>query len=163
MVIPYRNYFKKLHVYGARKHMYHFYTHTKFTVEYKLYLFIAGLRCLVEAMKSVFILLLLVHKSHSYRSPNIDPSYYCDSVLNREHFTKSTDQKEDACRFRRYSQRDVAQCLDQMAAHRSDAASNSNHINNHFIFIGDSRVRQQFYSFCRVNNICFVLNKAPKI
>ena len=114
--------------------------------------FTARLRWLDAAMKFVCILIFLIRTACSYRSASSDSSLYCDSLLNKEYSAKSDGAKEDdECRLRRYKQRDVAQCLDRMAIHRSDLISKTNGISNHFVFLGDSRVRQQFYSFCRVN------------
>ena len=116
------------------------------------YVFTARLRWLDATMKPVLIFIFLIHKACGYRSPNSDSSFYCDSVLNKEYTAKSVETKEEyACWLRRYKQRDVAQCLDRMSNHRSEKYTNpSKDINNHFIFVGDSRVRQQFYSFRRV-------------
>ena len=96
-----------------------------------------------------FIVLILTFNSDSVSSMS-NPSFYCDSALNEENFVKNIG-KEDECRYRRYKQRDFAECLDILAVNRSDIASgNSNGIVNHFAFFGDSRIRLQFYSFCRV-------------
>ena len=101
-------------------------------------------------MKSVLVFIFLINIANIHgRLSSSDSSFYCDSVLNEEYFTKNAKEREE-CKFRRYNQRDVAQCLDQMATRRSDVILNSNGIKNHFVFVGDSRVRQQFYSFCRV-------------
>lgn len=94
-------------------------------------LFAVCLRRSNAAMKCVLMFLFLIQKACSQRPPSSNSSLYCDSALNKE-------------------QRDVTRCLDQIAIHNSDVISNRNGINNHFVFLGDSRIRQQFYGFCRV-------------
>ncbi len=53
--------------------------------------------------------------------------------------------KKKACRLYPYTARDVVNCIDSIHSSR-----NSSDPLLHFVFIGDSRARQQFYNFLKV-------------
>jgi len=65
----------------------------------------------------------------------------CDYLLSANY----NDTIDDQCGVKRYQVENVADCLDQMALlepYRNRQL--------HFAFIGDSRIRQQFYGFLEV-------------
>jgi hypothetical protein len=63
---------------------------------------------------------------------------FCDSVLQQ-----NVQDMDSACQFRKYVKEDVVYCLNQMSAFSKKRLR--------FAFVGDSRMRQQFYSFLEVD------------
>jgi hypothetical protein len=63
---------------------------------------------------------------------------FCDLVLQQ-----NVQGMDSACRFRKYFTEDVVYCLNQMNSFSKKRL--------HFVFVGDSRIRQQFYSFLEVD------------
>ena len=55
------------------------------------------------------------------------------------------------CRLRQFSSRDVVSCLENLL-------TNSSRPWIHFAFIGDSRIRQQFYNFLKVSSSVLLLH-----
>ena len=55
------------------------------------------------------------------------------------------------CQLRRLTSRDVVSCVDNLHA-------NSSRPWIHFTFIGDSRIRQQFYDFLKVRSSVLLLH-----
>ena len=73
----------------------------------------------------------------------------CPQVLLK---TKVHETKE--CRFRRYRMENAASCLDRISTLSSNLAGGippyTKNVKNHLVFLGDSRMRQQFYSFVKM-------------
>ena len=67
----------------------------------------------------------------------------CENPLDR----RMIESKQ--CRLRLYDTSDVVSCVDSMSVHQNETSA-SRKGKLHFMFIGDSRIRQQFYSFFRV-------------
>ena len=63
-----------------------------------------------------------------------------DNILQSDIFTFSKGKK---CSLRHFNVRDVTSCID-------DLHTNSNLPWQHFAFIGDSRIRQQFFNLLKV-------------
>lgn len=57
------------------------------------------------------------------------------------------------CRLHVYSKADVACCLDEIKQNEEKNGRKQ----SRFVFIGDSRIRQQFYLFSEVLNVCAIL------
>lgn len=66
---------------------------------------------------------------------------YCDFPLRNN----SADRKITECQLRTYSQSDTVECVSRMTNH-----SQFQDRQLHFSFVGDSRMRQQFYGFYKV-------------
>jgi hypothetical protein len=71
-----------------------------------------------------------------------------------------------SCRLLQYSVGRIVACLDFL----NQEQTSQNHLSNneakelHFVFMGDSRIRQQFFNFLRVRiNIAIYVQSLPKI
>jgi hypothetical protein len=64
---------------------------------------------------------------------------FCNSVLDEAILTT------DKCVLKEYKQQDVTECLNLLSKHRT-----STNQSNVIYFVGDSRIRQQFFSFLKV-------------
>ena len=64
---------------------------------------------------------------------------FCNSVLDEAILTT------DKCVLKEYKQPDVTECLNLLSKHRI-----STNQSNVIYFVGDSRIRQQFFSFLKV-------------
>ena len=65
--------------------------------------------------------------------------FFCNSVLDEAILTT------DKCVLKEYKQPDVTECLNLLSKHRI-----STNQSNVIYFVGDSRIRQQFFSFLKV-------------
>ena len=78
-------------------------------------------------------------------------------------WTTATDQTNHHCQLHLYSLSDVVTCINSMnTIHRAVSLRHQ----SHFVFIGDSRVRQQFFNFIKViynNSLHLRLLSAPVI
>ena len=54
------------------------------------------------------------------------------------------------CRFRQYRTENVVSCLDRISAFSSNLTGGTRDVKKHLVFLGDSRMRQQFYSFLKM-------------
>ncbi|KZS14819.1 Uncharacterized protein APZ42_020190 [Daphnia magna] len=105
----------------------------------------------------------------------LDPSDGQDSavctgdLLDQRHhrYEKETDgnyrftsDQTGPCRLLRYTTDRTVPCLDLIRYQKQLAGDLSNRNNGslHFLFMGDSRVRQQFYNFVAVSSIKYFLN-----
>ena len=64
---------------------------------------------------------------------------FCNSVLDEAILTTNK------CVLKEYKQQDVTECLNLLSKHRT-----STNQSNVIYFVGDSRIRQQFFSFLKV-------------
>ena len=83
----------------------------------------------------------------------VNCSQLCSQVLDRGEYPEFSDPGEwfrlKTCRLHIYNQTDWMRCLDGVIERPLNAvARNRSHL--HFHFIGDSRIRQQFFSFVQV-------------
>jgi len=72
-------------------------------------------------------------------SASAQNEYFCNSVLDEATLTTNK------CVLKEYKQQDVTECLNLLSKHRIPNQSNV------IYFVGDSRIRQQFFSFLKVN------------
>jgi hypothetical protein len=71
----------------------------------------------------------------------------CKQLLDRRSIDSGWGPR--TCRLIRYGPEKLTQCVDNMTVARRGKL--------HFVFIGDSRIRQQFYSFLEVSTNMFSL------
>jgi hypothetical protein len=78
-------------------------------------------------------------------STSAQNEFFCNSVLDEAILTTNK------CVLKEYKQQDVTECLNLLSEHRT-----STNQSNVIYFVGDSRIRQQFFSFLKVKLQNFV-------
>jgi hypothetical protein len=77
-------------------------------------------------------------------------SPYCDLLLNIQNIDAKLGWNPSNCTVHTYKITDVVDCFDEMLQNQERWM--------HFAFIGDSRIRYQFYSFLEVRQTILIFN-----
>lgn len=112
--------------------------------------------CLVSVEMSIAALVVSLfsifwngrYQSLEFKSfPNVTRSPYCIPILSRQNLDQQLGWDFKNCQLKIYHVEDVVQCLTQISP--NSPADFRNPLLN-IVFMGDSRIRQQFYSFIKV-------------
>ncbi|EFX71107.1 hypothetical protein DAPPUDRAFT_112081 [Daphnia pulex] len=81
-----------------------------------------------------------------FRSLRLDGSLpICDKGL-----LEISNYPQTSCQVKWYGKRDTAECLDAISGRTGDGNAASSRKFLHFVFLGDSRIRQHFYNFLKL-------------
>lgn len=134
-------------------------------------------------ISAVIIVIHCSQNRHFQKSGKESPLCSGNLLDNREHhFAKQADGSYDtnsrmisklgSCRLTRYTFKQVVGCIDALYERHYSAARNSSNIQNlfkrpqknlHFAFIGDSRIRQQFFNFIKVIQYAIIFSRETSL
>lgn len=110
-----------------------------------------------KRMWLILCLLVILTRSSALKRDVPSVPLCSKGILNKRSFVYNNNNSMDGywamkrpdCRLHRYSQPDAIKCLDALVHERNQQVSKA----LHFAFVGDSRIRIQFYDLLKVTKI----------